>query len=311
MKIIRWFLSHLLLILLIVAVIYGYMFWGNLAGENTPVGKAITYLSNEFVEVGEFVNAVKAKHAQVSAEHADESLEANASASAEVNKKPDDSSVVEKDIVTADSNQKPVSKTHNDAQVEQKLAGFIEQKTYAESHVVRPGKIDSNSGEVYASDKNTPSSAVTGHATGQQRDVPPPPASDAFIPEEVAKQIDNVDEKGKVIDPSLPVSDVRSSWLNARKSFYQRKYDVSEKNYQYVIDHTEDNFDAYGELGNVYFNQGKNKQAAAAYFSAASILVSKGQIRRAESLIGLLRHLDKDKAEELQKLITSATSASS
>ena len=69
MKIIRWLLSHSLFILLIVAVIYAYMFWGNLLGKDTPAGKAVAYLSNEFVEVEEFVNAVKAKQAQLSEEH--------------------------------------------------------------------------------------------------------------------------------------------------------------------------------------------------------------------------------------------------
>jgi len=75
-----------------------------------------------------------------------------------------------------------------------------------------------------------------------------------------------------------------------------------------VISNTTDNFDAYGELGNVYFNQGKKVEAAQAYFEAASILVQKGQIGRARSLMGLLRHLDKNKATELQKLIDSAVS---
>ena len=68
MKIIRWLLSHSLFILLIVAVIYAYMFWGNLLGKDTPAGKAVAYLSNEFVEVEEFVNAIKAKQAQLSEE---------------------------------------------------------------------------------------------------------------------------------------------------------------------------------------------------------------------------------------------------
>ena len=52
-------------LLLIVAVIYGYMYWGNLAGENTPAGKAISYLSNEFEEVGEFVAATKLKQEEL------------------------------------------------------------------------------------------------------------------------------------------------------------------------------------------------------------------------------------------------------
>ena len=67
MKIIRWLLSHIFLILLIIIVIYGYMFWGNLLGEDTPAGKAIAYLSDEFPAVEEFVTAVKEKQAKLSA----------------------------------------------------------------------------------------------------------------------------------------------------------------------------------------------------------------------------------------------------
>ena len=62
MKIIRWLLSHTFLILLIITVIYGYMFWGNLAGEDTPAGKAIAYLSSEFVEVEEFIADVPSQY---------------------------------------------------------------------------------------------------------------------------------------------------------------------------------------------------------------------------------------------------------
>ena len=39
-------------------------------------------------------------------------------------------------------------------------------------------------------------------------------------------------------------------------------------------------------------------EAANAYFEAAAILVRKGQRNRARSLIGLLRNLDKSKADE-------------
>ncbi len=66
MKVIRWLLGHTFLIVLIVAVIYGYMFWGNLAGEDTPAGKALAYLSNEFEEVAEFVAAIEAKQEKLS-----------------------------------------------------------------------------------------------------------------------------------------------------------------------------------------------------------------------------------------------------
>jgi len=131
---------------------------------------------------------------------------------------------------------------------------------------------------------------------------------DTFVSADVSTQLDNVDEHGRLVQGELkqdsqPGGAIRVNWIAARKSFYQRKYDLSEQSYQKVIDSTEDNVDAYGELGNVYFNQGKKEQAASAYFEAATILVRNGQVNRAQSLMGLLRHLDKSKASELQKLI--------
>ena len=131
-------------------------------------------------------------------------------------------------------------------------------------------------------------------------------ALDKFIPADVAKQLDNVDENGKAINTSQDA--IRSLWITARKSFYQRNYDVSEQSYLQVIDKTKDNFDAYVELGNVYFNQGKNKKAASAYYEAAAILVRNGQANRAKSLMGLLRRLDESKADELARLIDSTIS---
>ena len=130
----------------------------------------------------------------------------------------------------------------------------------------------------------------------------------AFVSPEIERQLENVDYQGKVADTSQRRDAVTASWILARKSFYQRNYRLSEQSYQSVIDRTEGNFDAYGELGNVYFNQGKKQQAATAYFEAAAILIRKGQIDRARSLMGLLNLLDKDKAIELQELIKTVSS---
>jgi tetratricopeptide (TPR) repeat protein len=132
--------------------------------------------------------------------------------------------------------------------------------------------------------------------------------AETFVSRDIDKQLGNVDDSGKVIDEKQKIAAVRDTWITARKSFYQRRYELSEQSYQDVIKNTRDNHDAYGELGNVYFNQGKNKQAAAAYYEAAAILVKKGQVNRARSLVGLLRHLDEPKADELQQLIESVTS---
>jgi len=236
MKIIRWLVSNIFLILFIVVVIYSYMFWGNLAGKDTPAGKAIAYLSNEFVTVEKFVDSVKAKQAQLS-EH----------------------------------------KTSKTSALETAESSYTDTPHQADETMATNPVILSN-------------------------------AKETFVSAEVENQLNNVDDKGEVINGSLQGDAIRDTWVMARKSFYQRKYALSEQNYQKVIDNTEDNFDAYGELGNVYFNQGKNKQAASAYFEAAAILVRKGQVNRAKSLIGLLQNLDKSKANELQKLIDETIS---
>lgn len=307
MKIIRWLLSHSFLILLIVLVIYGYMFWGNLAGKDTPVGKAVAYLSNEFVAVDEFVNAVKTKQAQLAGEQPSENkaqTSENAVATAALDEQVDAAELADRNI-----EQQPasISYSHNSSQVEQKSAGAVEAEKIAPqaamanmaSNEPSQNKNASLQDGQRATTQNDTHLAANTQASNTTKEV--------FVSPDIEKQLSKVDEGGHVDDESQMISaeGVREAWITARKSFYQRNYELSEQSYRKVIDSTENNFDAYGELGNVYFNQGKNKQAAAAYFEAAAILVRKGQVNRARSLMGLLRHLDKAKADELQKLIDS------
>ncbi len=346
MKVIRWLLGHTFLIVLIVAVIYGYMFWGNLAGEDTPAGKALAYLSNEFEEVAEFVAAIEAKQEKLSqlespgiessdAESSDahgttadneksavaESVEHDIrtqpaetqaveqtvgkttfTAPAEENRRSDYATIIDssddiRDNRHEDTNyyrrdeQQQVSSryNHNDTPVQQNAAGIIEAPVEPVDGVVTTN-LQSKS------------------AISQTQDATESLSKDTFVSAEVSTQLENVDEHGGLKQDSQQGGTIRAKWIAARKAFYQRKYDLSEQNYQKVIDSTEDNVDAYGELGNVYFNQGKKEQAASAYFEAAAILVRKGQENRARSLMGLLRNLDKNKAGELQKLIDSAAS---
>jgi tetratricopeptide (TPR) repeat protein len=321
MKVIRWFLSHIILILLVVAVIYGYMFWGNLLGEKTPAGKAIAYLSGEFTVVAEFVEAVKEKQAQLSSENkgsgqADESVVASSDRSPATTSQVPAVPVQPVPVQSRPVQSRPVQPMPVQPMSVQPMPG---QQRASAPAFTQPGPapqpMSNRQGNESPSRIQSPADTGSSSSSPSISDgvagalVPSAPKrSDVFISDTVEEQLDNVDGSGKVIDTSLQVTNVRDSWIAARKAYYQRKYDVSEQSYQDVIDNTQDNFDAYGELGNVYFNQGKNKQAAAAYFSAASIMISKGQVNRARGLLGLLRHLDKDKADELQKLITSATS---
>ena len=322
MKIIRWLLSHFFLILLVVVVIYGYMFWGNLAGEDTPAGKAIAYLSSEFDEVREFVEAVKAKNniatteapvAQATAEAVEPVVnepvasEAVAPEPAENVPAAEEPSGTEEAAPVVASDQAPGGNETAGARIEVPPASVSYQ--YREVQVMQDSSGHMEMKETVVADAApaediTTTAGNTGVPAGSGAEKP----EDSFVPPETVAQLNNVNSKGQIIDPSRQSDELRKTWIAARKSFYRRDYKQSEENYQKIIDSTEDNFDAYGELGNVYFNQGKREQAAAAYFEAASILVRKGQVQRARSLTGLLRHLDRQKAVELQKLIESAAS---
>jgi len=247
------------------------MFWGNLLGKETPAGKAIAYLSSEFVEVADFVNAVKAKQAQLNA--------------GKTSPQGTSDSVAVEPVVMDQQTQ--VKAQSNEQSHEQRTPAATIQPKQSE----------------LAADVSGSNAASAPVATVNDSDI-----GGAFVSPEIERQLENVNDQGKVVDDTQRNEAVRASWITARRSFYQRKYDLSEQSYRNVIDSTEDNFDAYGELGNVYFNQGKKQQAAAAYFEAAAILVRKGQIDRAKSMVGLLNLLDKGRAVELQKLIDSVAS---
>jgi len=292
MKIIRWLLSHSFLILVIVAVIYGYMFWGNLAGKDTPVGKALAYLSDEFVEVREFVDAVKAKQAKLESKQSPASnVQVNATTDVAATASEQTSST---ETVISNAEQQPVSiiYSHNNNQVEQNSVAPDAEEPPADTEAMADAQPAQSS-----VDSSAPQDMQSEVVVNESREV--------YVSPDIEKQLNQVDDTGRAVSEPQQSNDVRQTWITARKAFYQRNYELSEQSYQKVIDSTEDNFDAYGELGNVYFNQGKNKQAAAVYFEAAAIMVRKGQVNRARSLMGLLRHLDKTKADELQKLIDS------
>lgn len=333
MKIIRWLLSHSLFILFIVAVIYAYMFWGNLLGEDTPAGKAVAYLSEEFVEVKEFVSAVKAKQAQLSGKTSEaeppsdnvadtDNTVAIQSSESNLNENPviespvtekqaDESKAVESTAEIVNKRVEPAATEHTPPAYAAVVAGKrspvneSSRQNYAamERNVAsnEPKKAPLLNDQLSVASKIQSAPSVDAYATGSYKGE-----EASFVPAEVERELSNVNQQGQVIDPSQPTGAIKELWITARKSFYQRNYELSEKSYQQVIENTKNNYDAYGELGNVYFNQGKAKEAAAAYFEAAAILIKKGQVNRATSLLGLMPHLDKAKADELQQLIDAA-----
>ncbi len=132
----------------------------------------------------------------------------------------------------------------------------------------------------------------------------PPPAMQPMTPGPEPMPIPSDPAAATAADK--PASSTRELWISAREEYYRGNIDASISNYQQVIANTNDNYDAYGELGNVYLSRGNNEEAANAYFEAASILVKQGEVGRARSLLPMLERLDRSKAEALNQLINAS-----
>jgi hypothetical protein len=94
----------------------------------------------------------------------------------------------------------------------------------------------------------------------------------------------------------------------AREAFWLHNYDDAEKNYRALTELEPQNPDGYGELGNMYFSQGRWEEAAAAYYAAGIRLITEGRLDSARELVIVIRGLNGQQADELDKLITSAAS---
>lgn len=119
-------------------------------------------------------------------------------------------------------------------------------------------------------------------------------------------KVDTTEARGQPLN-GMAIHDLM---LRARNAFHYRDYDAAIASYQQLIERAPDHFDAYIELGDVYSYQGKEKQAAAAYFEAAAILVRLGQVNRATALMDPISRMDTDRARALLDLIDAAVANS-
>ncbi|MGB5397194.1 MAG: hypothetical protein WBN96_08600 [Gammaproteobacteria bacterium] len=406
MKFFRWMLSNLILIIIVLSLIYVYVYWDDLAGEDTPAGKIIASLSEEYTEVRDFVAAIKAKNSggetpstEVVADEATDLTLATTEQSATAGSETLASAVQADNYYKAPApaqragnyykapSPAPVQSSDNyynapapapvqpSANYYNAPAPVQPSGNYYNAPARRAGNYNNApspapvqpSGNYY----NAPTTAPAPTASESSAEMVDEPAlttdtqaaatesspdeaamEERFVSPEIERALNRVSLDGKIsggtAEPDLPsgstpaiaqpqpdqaatseqpsatnqagntvtgVSGIdaqtRALWLDARRAFLKRDYETCERNYENLIAANKDNMDAYGELGNVYFNQGKREKAAAAYYEAAAIMIKQGQIRRAASLSGLLHHLDQAKAQQLKSLIDSAMQPSS
>lgn len=85
----------------------------------------------------------------------------------------------------------------------------------------------------------------------------------------------------------------------ARRAYWNHDLPLSIRHYQALIQAFPNDPDYFGEVGNIYFEQGQNEQAGQAYYEAALLLLARGQRTRAREMVELLRKTSPSHAESL------------
>ena len=99
----------------------------------------------------------------------------------------------------------------------------------------------------------------------------------------------------------MEMSDSRQILIKARKAFWHGDLKASEKSYKELVEHEELDPNAYGELGNVYYAQGKWQEAGKAYYEAAVRLIELKQPYQVNYLFRVIQGLDAESAEKLKQ----------
>jgi hypothetical protein len=198
------------------------------------------------------------------------------------------------------------------------------EETPVEPQVAVPDAATDTDARPIAVPEETSSESATTPETVPQTDSPTPvsapdeePAAPAetAVPETPPVTATEVqpDVSGAAQSTPVPTGEVKPYELlaAAREAFWLHNYDDAEKNYRALTELEPQNPDGFGELGNMYFSQGRWEEAAAAYYEAGTRLISEGRLDQAHELVNVIRGLNGQQADELNTLITSAESTGS
>ncbi|MBI1424677.1 MAG: tetratricopeptide repeat protein [Gammaproteobacteria bacterium] len=87
----------------------------------------------------------------------------------------------------------------------------------------------------------------------------------------------------------------------AREHYSQGDIEGAIERYQQLTQPDEANPNVFGELGNIYYAQGKWQEAGMAYYEAATRLLKLGDIAQVQYLYRVIQGLDQDSADKLRQ----------
>ena len=277
MKILKYFIKPLELLAflcLLAALVY---FRSNIfhSNVNQYIDKALVYVEEQLeIEIPSHINEDVALKPVVEAECEQTKIE-----------------VVSNDEVIESDEVEKLDSSDKDAESGSQLA-LIE--TLSEAINAINGKVDS----LFDMSKSEPV-VETGLDSNESK-----PASEGEKQSNVASS---------EVVAEVPVStsssvDTRQVLYDARKLFWSRNLQDSEKLYLEAVSIDNVDPDAYGELGNVYYAQGKWKLAGEAYYEAAvRLLAQKNSDQtsdRVHYLLRVIQGLDVTSAEKLKNKIS-------
>ena len=116
----------------------------------------------------------------------------------------------------------------------------------------------------------------------------------------------NSEQDNKEIKTNVHLTaDAKQMFYMARQTYWRGDALGAEKLYLKLADVEDDNPDIYGELGNVYYAQGKWDAAGKAYYEAAIRLLALNRNNQVNYLLRVIQGLDSDSAEKLKQKISS------
>lgn len=263
MKLIRYILSHGLLLGILVAIGFAYYYRARLF--SAEVNQHIDQTVNVAVEKTRGITEVFQE-----------------------GKKQDDTGLVadtgmepaQADVAPATSVESPMEAT----QVETSDVAVVEQQETVQHQT-------STQTEVASINENT--------AEPVTEDKPALPASETT---EASANKQAVNQESEPVDSDQQAAAKSQSVLigEARQAFQAGDPGKAIALYQELGELNPGDPNIFGELGNVYYSLGKWKQAGSAYFEAASLLLDQGHTGQVQYLYRVIQGLDQESAEKLK-----------
>ena len=110
-----------------------------------------------------------------------------------------------------------------------------------------------------------------------------------------------VDDEVEVSSRDQEQSEAQRLFMRARVAFADGDMAAAEQHYLEITSQETDDPDAFGELGNVYYAQGKWQEAGEAYFEAANRLLEQDQPAQLNYLVRVIQGLAPEKADKLRE----------